>query len=255
MQRLVGAIDRARMMHANALVASGGKSTEEAAAWLLRESTGEAPAEGLAKPSRALSIGRATLRHLELVFASLLLAVLLGVPLGVIATRSRALATATLSVAGLLQTIPSLALLAFLIPLFGIGVAPALAALLLYSLLPIVRNTHAGLTGIPPALAEAAVAIGLTGRDRLLYVSLPLASPMIMAGIKTSAVINVGTATLAALVGAGGLGDAILEGIALRDTTRILEGAVPAAVLALVVQGGFGLLDRWVVPRGLRAET
>ena len=185
---------------------------------------------------------------------SLLAAVLLGVPLSVLASRSTALATVTLSVAGLLQTIPSLALLAFLIPLFGIGVAPALAALLLYSLLPIVRNTFAGLTGISPTLTEAAQAIGLSRRDRLLYVALPLASPMIMAGIKTSAVINVGTATLAALVGAGGLGDAILEGIALRDTPRILEGALPAAALALLVQWGFGWVDRLVIPRGIRGS-
>jgi osmoprotectant transport system permease protein len=169
-----------------------------------------------------------------------------------LATRSRTLATLTLTTAGLFQTIPSLALLAFLIPVLGIGVGPALVALFLYGLLPIVRNTYAGLTGIAPALAEAAEALGLSFRARLFYVALPLASPTIMAGIKTSAVITVGTATLAALVGAGGLGDAILEGIALRDTTRILEGAVPAAALALVVEWGFGQLDRLVVPRGLR---
>jgi osmoprotectant transport system permease protein len=255
MQRLVGAVDRARMLHANALVASGQESPEGAAAWLLHDALG-GRANGVSRPwARAASIAKASGRHLELVFVSLLFAVFFGVPLGVVARRSRMLATITLSLAGLLQTIPSLALLAFLIPLFGIGVAPALAALLLYSLLPIVRNTYAGLAGIPPALSEAAVAIGLSPRDRLLYVALPLASPMIMAGIKTSAVINVGTATLAALVGAGGLGDAILEGIALRDTPRILEGAVPAALLALLVQWGFSRVDRWVVPRGLQEEA
>ncbi len=251
MQRLVGAVDRARMLHANALVASGHESPESAAAWLLHDALGGQPSRGPRAWARSASIAKASGRHLMLVFASLFFAIVLGVPLGVVARRSRTLAAVTLSAAGLLQTIPSLALLAFLIPLFGIGVAPALAALLLYSLLPIVRNTYEGLGGIPPSLSEAAVAIGLSRRDRLFHVALPLASPMIMAGIKTSAVINVGTATLAALVGAGGLGDAILEGIALRDTGRILEGAVPAAMLALLVQWGFSRVDRWVVPRGL----
>jgi len=252
MLRLVGAVDRGRMVHANALVASGGETPEAAAGWLLGDMLG---GEASARPgaeTHAASIARATGRHLELVFLSLSFAVVCGLPLGVLARRSRLVATVTLSVAGLLQTIPSLALLAFLIPLFGIGVAPALVALFLYSLLPIVSNTYAGLAGIAPALSEAAEAIGLSPRARLFYVSLPLASPMIMTGIKTSAVINVGTATLAALVGAGGLGDAILEGIALRNTPRILEGAVPAAMLALLVQWGFGRVERWVVPRGLR---
>jgi osmoprotectant transport system permease protein len=252
MMRLVGAIDERRMLRANALVAGGTESPERAAAWLLGDALGQ---QG-PTPSRAratlVGIIWATLRHLELVFVSLLCAVCAGVPLGILAARSRSLATLTLTTTGVLQTIPSLALLALLIPVLGIGVAPALVALFLYGLLPIVRNTYTGLTGISPALAEAAEAIGLSPRARLFYVALPLASPTIMAGIKTSAVITVGTATLAALVGAGGLGDAILEGIALRDTTRILEGAVPAAVLALLVQWGFGWLDRLVVPRGLR---
>jgi osmoprotectant transport system permease protein len=252
MMRLVGAIDERRMQHANSLVAGGTESPEGAAAWLLRDALGQDdPAPSRARAKLA-GIGWATLRHLELVFVSLLCAVCVGVPLGIVAARSRTLAALTLTTTGVLQTIPSLALLALLIPLLGIGVAPALVALFLYGLLPIVRNTFTGLTGIPPALAEAAEALGLSPGARLFYVALPLASPTIMAGIKTSAVITVGTATLAALVGAGGLGDAILEGIALRDTTRILEGAVPAAALALLVQWGFGWLDRAVVPRGLR---
>jgi osmoprotectant transport system permease protein len=181
--------------------------------------------------------------------------VLVGVPLGVLATRSRLLATAALSVSGLMQTIPSLALLAFLIPFFGIGLAPALVALFLYSLLPIVRNTYTGLTTIPPHLDEAAEALGLAPTATLLRVRLPLASPAIMAGVKTSAVINVGTATLAALIGAGGLGEPILRGISLVDTRLILQGAIPAALLALVVQGLFDLLDRLVIPRGLRLRA
>jgi osmoprotectant transport system substrate-binding protein/osmoprotectant transport system permease protein len=179
----------------------------------------------------------------------------LGIPLGIAATRSRTIAFVTLTGAGLLQTIPSLALLAFLIPLFGIGVIPAMIALFLYSLLPIVRNTLTGLTSIPSSLDEAADGIGLAPRAKLWQVSLPMASPSIMAGIKTSAIINVGTATLAALIGAGGLGNPIMQGIALRDTSLLLEGAIPAALLALLVEASFYLLERAVVPRGLRLSA
>ncbi len=195
---------------------------------------------------------RNTVAHVELVAASLAVALVLGLPLGVIATRSRGVAALTLTTASLLQTIPSLALLALLIPFLGVGAKPAVFALFLYSLLPIVRNTYEGLQGIPPALSEAADAIGLSRWAKLVRVSLPMASPSIMAGVKTSAVINVGTATLAALIGANGLGNPILQGITLRDTDLILEGALPAALLAIVVEGGFGLLDRVIVPRGLR---
>jgi osmoprotectant transport system permease protein len=189
---------------------------------------------------------------LKLVALSLLLAILVGIPLGVLATRSAFLGGAILSLSGLLQTIPSLALLALLIPFLGIGAIPALVALFLYSLLPIVRNTYVGLTTIPQPLAEAAEAIGLSSAAKLFRVRLPMASPAIMAGIKTSAVINVGTATLAALIGAGGLGEPILSGIQLRQNGLILQGAIPAAVLALLVQRAFDAFDLVVVPRGLR---
>jgi osmoprotectant transport system permease protein len=162
------------------------------------------------------------------------------------------LASVTLSGTGLLQTIPSLALLAFLVPVLGVGARPALVALFVYSLLPIVRNTYTGLTGLPGNLSEAAEAIGLTPAAQLWWVRLPMASPSILAGIKTSAVINVGTATLAALVGAGGLGQPILEGISLLDSSLIFQGAIPAAALALLVQWGFDLLENVLVPRGLR---
>jgi osmoprotectant transport system permease protein len=172
----------------------------------------------------------------------------------VLATRSRLLAGLTLAGAGLLQTIPSLALLAFLIPLLGIGVNSALVALFLYSLLPIVRNTYVGLTTIPAALEESARALALKPATNLFRVRLPLASPSILAGIKISAVINVGTATLAALIGAGGLGEPILSGIQLRRQDLILQGAIPAAALALLVQWTFDLLDRWLIPAGLRVR-
>jgi osmoprotectant transport system permease protein len=157
-----------------------------------------------------------------------------------------------LAVVGVVQTIPSLALLVLMIPLLGIGTRPAIAALFLYGLLPIVRNTHAGLVGIAPDLRESADALGLPRLFRLLRVELPLAAPSILAGVKTSAIIAVGTATLGALVGAGGFGQPILTGIRLADTGLLLEGALPSAALALGVEAAFDGLERWVVPRGLR---
>jgi len=167
-----------------------------------------------------------------------------------------------LATVGIVQTIPSLALLVLLMPLMahfglasiGLGSATAVTALLLYSLLPIVRNTHAGLQNIAGEHREAAAALGLPATFRLLQIELPLASRNILAGIKTAAVINVGFATLGALIGAGGYGQPILTGIRLNDTSLILEGAVPAALLALVVQGGFELSERYFVPKGLRIE-
>jgi osmoprotectant transport system permease protein len=245
-------------VRANAKVVLDKRDFREAAAFLVREALGDSAAAGDAPgeaPGVAAAIARNTAQHLRLVAFSLLVAILVGIPLGVLATRSRPLAAVTLTVAGVLQTIPSLALLAFLIPLLGIGLWPALVALFLYSLLPIVRNTYTGLATIPPPLAESAEALGLPARARLFRVFLPMASPSIMAGIKTSAVINVGTATLAALIGAGGLGEPILSGITLRDNSLVLQGAIPAAALALVVQWGFDLLDRVVIPKGLRLSN
>jgi osmoprotectant transport system permease protein len=149
-----------------------------------------------------------------------------------------------------LQTLPSIALLAFMIPLLGIGVVPALVALFLYSLYPILRNTYTGVRDAAPAAVSAATALGMTPRQVLGYVRLPLAAPTIMAGIRTAAVINVGTATLAAFIGAGGLGDPIAAGLALSDTRMILSGALPAALLALLVDGVLGLCERVVTPGG-----
>lgn len=188
-----------------------------------------------------------TVDHLYLVGVSLGLAIVIAIPLGVLAVKIPALETATLGAVGILQTIPSLALLVFMIPLFGIGAIPAIAALFLYSLLPIVRNTHAGIKNISEPVRESAKALGLPGSLILRKVELPMAVPSILAGIKTSAVINVGTATLGALIGAGGYGQPILTGIRLDSVPLILEGAVPAAVLALLVQGLFDLVERWLV--------
>lgn len=199
-------------------------------------------------------LAKTTLDHLTLVAISLGAAILVAIPLGIVAARYPGPDQFIVGIVGIIQTIPSLALFVFLIPLLGIGGPPAVVALFLYSLLPIVRNTHAGLTGIDPAIAESAAALGLEPRARLRLIELPLAMRSIMAGIKTSAVINVGTATLGALIGAGGYGQPILTGIRLDDTQLILEGAIPAALMALAVQGMFELGERAVVPKGLRLK-
>jgi len=184
-------------------------------------------------------------QHLALVFGSVALAVLVGVPLGVLAWRRPRLAGVLLAAVGLLQTVPSLALLAFLIALLGsIGFAPALLALFLYALLPIVRNSHAGLAGVPSGLLQAAQALGLNRWQTLRLVALPLAMPTLLAGVTTAAVINVGTTTMAAFIGAGGLGERIVAGLAVNDSATMLAGALPAALLALLVQALFAALER-----------
>jgi osmoprotectant transport system permease protein len=255
LRRVEGHIDQTLMTRANAAVVLEKASTEEAARSLLRDAIDDGTQAVKVPAASAARIGHQIVRHMELVGASLLFAIVLGVPIGIMATRSRWVAVVALTGAGILQTVPSLALLAFLIPLFGIGVLPALVALFVYSLLPIVRNTFTGLTSIPRSLSEAADAIGIPPLAKLSLVTVPMASPAIMAGIKTSAIINVGTATLAALIGAEGLGNPILQGIALRDTRLILEGAIPAALLALLVEGSFYLLGLVVVPKGLRLSS
>ena len=213
-----------------------------------------APQRNTATASLARNIARWTTRHLELAGVSLLLSVLVGIPLGIVASRGGVVGHAILGFTSAVQTIPSLALLALLVPLpfFGISARTAIAALFLYGLLPIVRNTATGLQDIAAPLRESAIALGLTPAARLTQIYLPLASRSILAGIKTSAVINIGTATLAALIGAGGLGEPIISGLNLNDHRTILQGAIPAAILALIVQWLFDLLDRVVIPRGLR---
>jgi osmoprotectant transport system permease protein len=249
---LQGKISAADMIDMNARAQLQGVPEARVAADFLARKLGivaEVRDEGL-----AARILRRTREHLALVGASLLAAMVLAVPLGVLASRRRSIGQTILAAAGVVQTIPSLALLVFMIPLMGIGTRPAIAALFLYGLLPIVRNTHAGLRGIAPELRESAEALGLSGWAQLRLVELPMASPAILAGIQTAAVINVGTATLGALIGAGGYGQPILAGIRLADVSLILEGAVPAALLALAVQALFELAGRVLVPRGLRLE-
>ena len=198
----------------------------------------------------APDLGRLLRQHLLLVFGSLAIAALIGIPLGVLACRRPALSSTIMALTGLLQTIPSLALLAFLIALLGtIGFLPALIALSGYALLPIVRNTHAGLHSVAPGLIEAGIALGLRRTQILQTIELPLAAPMVLAGLKTAAVINVGTATVAAFVGAGGLGERIVSGLAVSDTTQMLAGAVPAALLAIVVQLAFDRAERLIRPQ------
>jgi osmoprotectant transport system permease protein len=174
-----------------------------------------------------------TLTHIGLTFISLLAAVVIALPAGIFIARREKWAAALLGFAGILQTIPSIALLGFMIPLFGIGPLPAIVALFLYALLPILRNTYTGIKAVDATVVEAARAMGMTGRQILGQVQLPLALPVILAGIRTATVINVGVATLAAYIAAGGLGEFIFGGIALNNTNMILAGAIPAAVLAL----------------------
>ena len=186
-----------------------------------------------------------TRQHLTLVLSAVLLACAIGVPLGVLAAALPRLRQVVLGLTGVLQTVPSLALLALLIPLLGmIGTVPALVALVVYALLPIVRNTCTGLLQVPAGLRLAALALGLRPYQRLLHIDLPLALPVILAGVKTAAVMSVGTATIAAFIGAGGYGERITIGLALNDNDMLLAGAIPAALLALLTQAAFELLER-----------
>lgn len=196
-------------------------------------------------------IAALTWEHLQLTFLAVLLAIGVGVPLGIGLTRTPALAGPALAAVSALQTLPSLALLGFLIPLMGIGAKPAVLALFLYALLPIVRNTYTGVTGVAAELKEAGRGMGMTARQLLMMVELPLALPVIMAGARTATVISVGTATLAALIGGGGLGVPIFRGIALVDGPTILSGAVPATVLALGLDFILGWLQKQLEPRAV----
>lgn len=247
---LAGSIDAAGMIEINAAVKLNREPSRRVAAGFL--AARGVRVGDVTERTRFDRIAGYTLDHLALVAISMALALLAALPLGVLAARSPGAGRVILGIVGILYTIPALALLVFMIPLLGIGATPAIVALFLYSLLPIVRNTHAGLTGLPRPLRESAEALGLSEWARLRRIELPLASPSIMAGIKTAVVINIGTATLGALIGAGGLGQPILTGIRLADTGLILEGAVPAALLAIMAQGAFDLLERWIVPRGMR---
>jgi len=245
-ERIIGQIDSERMIQLNSLVENDGKSFAQAAAVFL----GKERIENSGIPlNRILTL---TKEHLRLVFVSLFFSIIIGIPLGILATRAAWLGHVSLFGSGLLQTIPSLALLCFLIPFFGIGATPAYVALFLYGLLPIVRSTYTGISQIGQDLEESSELIGLSYFEKLRLIQLPLASINIMAGIKMSVIINIGTATLAAFIGAGGLGSLIVTGLALNSNSIILAGAIPAAGLAAITHLLFIGVDWLVIPKGLR---
>jgi osmoprotectant transport system permease protein len=252
LKRLEGAIPEDAMRRMNGRVLAGESDATVAAEFLRDALSIDATRE---EPSLAARVARTTREHLMLVVPSLLAAVLVGVPLGVFAARRPRWGRAVLVSAGVVQTIPSLALLLFMIPVMrflldrGTGAPPAVAALFLYSLLPVVRNTVTGLQGVPEALRESALGLGLPRWAVLTKVELPLAMPTIVAGIKTAAVINVGTATLGGFIGAGGYGRPILRGLDKLDVPLMLEGAIPAAVMALAVEAFFELVERLAAAR------
>lgn len=255
---LAGRIDDEAMRAMNGAVEIDGKSFEAVAReFMARRRTAAPEALAAARASGgeaflqrlfAPDLPRLLREHLVLVFASLALAVAIGLPAGVLAHRKPRVAGLLMGVVGVVQTVPSLALLAFLIALVGtIGFWPALLALAVYALLPIVRNTHAGLASLPPGQREAGLALGLRDGQVLRSIELPLAAPTILAGIKTAAVWNVGMATVATFIGAGGLGERIVAGLAVNDTAFMLAGAVPAALLALAIQWLFDGLEWWLL--------
>jgi osmoprotectant transport system permease protein len=251
LKKLEGRIDAQTMVRLNARAELDKVAFAEVAREYLgsRTETRRTFWSALAAPD----LGRLLAQHLGLVFGSLLIAALVGIPLGLAAAKFGWLAQPVLVFTGLLQTIPALALLAVLIPLTGtIGVWPAIIALFLYALLPITRNTHAGVLEVPRGLVQAATALGLSPTHVLSKIELPLALPVILAGLKTAAVISVGTATIAAFIGAGGLGERIVQGLALNDHAVLLAGALPAALLALAVHAAFELAERALVRRDPR---
>ena len=251
--RTADTLNDAEMRSLNAKVHGGEETTASAAALYLRERGLVADAAANAAEGLAERLTANTLRHLVLVAWALLPATAIAVLLALLIFNFVWLSRVTVYAAGLLQTIPSLALLALLIPLVGIGAVPAVIALFLYALLPILRNAVTALVGIDPTLRRVALAMGLTPAQQLRHVFVPLALPSIVAGVRTAAVISIGTATLAAFIGAGGLGDPIVKGLSLNDTRLILEGAVPAAVLAIVAELVFEQIERWLSPGHLRA--
>lgn len=264
--RLAFRIDDASMRRLNAQVEEGGGAFEATARAFLEAESLLAAAPQRGNQSASIRAGSPwelrqllphALRHLALTAVSVCMAIGVAVPLGIALTRRRALAPAVLGAAGVVQTVPSLALLALMIyvPGLGLGARSAIAALFLYALLPITRNTFAGIRAVDPDTIDAARGLGLSDFQLLTRVQLPLASATILAGVRTAAVIAVGMATLAAFVGAGGLGDFIMTGLQLNDTSLVLAGAVPAAVLALLIDGLMAVAERWLVPKPLRARA
>lgn len=248
---LSGRIDNDRMRQMNLAALSADVSIEQVALEYLDEES-LVPAGSGPSPLVA-SLWRNTQRHLKLTALALLSAIIFGVGIAMAVHRHRPLSNTFLYFAGLMQTVPSIALLALMIPLFGVGQVPAVIALFLYSLLPIARSTITAMLAIPPGYRQVAAAMAMSRAQELRFVLLPLAMPHVIAGIRTAAVICIGTATLAAFIGAGGLGDPIVTGLALNDTRLILQGAIPAALLAVLTELLFGLAERWLVAPHMRS--
>ena len=251
LSRLAKRIDQAGMQKLNVAVAIHKKSFAQVARDFLVEQNLVDEQSYHTPRGRWHLLMLRTATHIKLTALSVFAAMAVAIPFGMFIYRVPAVSRPVLYATGLLQTVPSIALLAFMIPLFGIGVRPAIAALFLYALLPILRNTYTALQSLDPVMKKVAVGMGLTARQRLMYIESPLAMPTILAGVRTATVINIGTATLAAFIGAGGLGEPIVTGLALNDTGLILEGAVPAACLAVLAELGFEGLERLLIPKHL----
>ena len=247
---LTGQISETEMQAMNAEVLYGKRTfSEVSSSFLLSKNLIKNKKE---ETSATREIISKTITHLRITFIAVALAILLALPLGIVLYRYASFSKAVLYAVGLLQTVPSIALLALMIPLLGIGAVPAITALFLYALLPILRNTTTGLFAVDPLLKKVAAGIGLTPWQRLRYVELPMAMPAILTGIRTAAVITIGTATLAAFIGAGGLGEFIVTGLALNNTGLILRGAIPAAALAIIVELVFEWIEAKLIPKHLR---
>jgi osmoprotectant transport system permease protein len=258
---LTGVLDDDRMRALNRRIEVDHEPVESVASDLLADlGLGRASSRGgRSRPAKSFTtylwqrradVGARAAEHLGLAAMAVFVVALVGLPLGISLVRRPRAARAIVAGSGLIQAIPSMALLAFLIPAVGVGFVPAAIALCLYGLLPVVQNALVGVRDAAPEAARAAHALGMTERQVLWRVQLPLAAPTVVAGLRTSAVVTVGTATLASLVGAGGLGDPILSGLALNDTRLVLSGAIPAALLALGVDAAFAGIERAVRPRG-----
>lgn len=258
LSRLQGVIDEEKMLELNSHAEFGDKSFSQIAKDFLIENQLRSSSSYSKKATLVYRTGNVvswkklfsqTQRHLYLTFSAIFLAIALAIPLGAFLYFHKKLAAPVLIISGLLQTIPSIALLAFMIPVFGIGVKPAIAALFLFSILPILRNTYTALDTIDPRLIEAARGIGLTGKETMFFVQWPLAIPVILAGVRTATIISVGTATLAAFIGAGGLGESIVTGLALNDNVVVLQGAIPSALLAIFLELIFEIIEKRVEGR------
>lgn len=252
LDEMAGRIDAARMRELNAEIVVKQRSYAAVASEFLASEFKEF--SGDAAGNATSSLWRYTLQHLQLTVLAILAATAIGVPLALISFSRPRLANAVLYISGLLQTIPSIALLALMIPLLGIGFVPALVALLLYALLPILRATLTALNAVDPLHRRVAAAMGMSRAQEFRHVLIPLAIPHVLAGVRTASVISIGTATLAAFIGAGGLGEPIVTGLALNDTRLILSGAIPAALLAIATDLAFDALERRLIPPHLRVS-